>query len=67
MMLRLIRLLIVYFVLSWLFRQTAGIRQAWDQSRQNQRWEVIRDELHGAGDDALKWAEEALHQRRLRE
>jgi len=64
---RLIRLLIVYFVITWLFRQTAELRSSWDRARQSQRWQVIGEELQGAGDDALNWAEETLRERRLRD
>lgn len=66
-MFRLVRLLVAYFVISWLFRQTAELRQSWDRVRQSQRWQVIREELHGAGDDALNWAEESLRERRARD
>ncbi|TVP94684.1 MAG: hypothetical protein EA381_19750 [Planctomycetaceae bacterium] len=66
-MFRLIRLLILFFVITWLFRQTAQFREAWDRTRQSSRWQVIEEELRGAGDDALDWAEEALRQRRQRD
>ena len=64
---RLIRLLVLFFVITWLFRQTAVLRESWERTRHNSRWQVIEGELRGAGDDALHWAEETLRERRLRD
>lgn len=63
----LFRLLIVYFVVNWLLQQTNHVPELWKRIRQNPRWQVIQDELQGVGDDALDWAVEALHERRMRE
>ena len=63
-MFRLIRLLVFCFFIAWLFRLTAELRESWYHVRQSPRLQVIQDELRGAGDDVLDWAEEALRQRR---
>ncbi len=63
----LIRLLILFFAVTWLFRQAADLRESWDRTRQSPRWRVIQEDLQSAGDEALHWAEEALRERRMRE